>query len=108
MASVQDRWYAEQKDADGQIVRTPTARNGTGKRWRVRYRTPEGTERNKSFARKADADRFVINTESSKMAGTFVDPTRAKLTFGEMAEKWTASKVGLKPSTRARYAAAMD
>jgi integrase len=74
----------------------------------VRYRTPEGVERNKSFARKADADRFVISTESAKMSGTFVDPVRAKITVGEMAKKWTASKVGLKPSTRARYAAAMD
>lgn len=108
MASVQDRWFLETKGVDGPTVRTPTSRHGNGKRWRVRYRTPEGVERNKSFARKADADRFAINTESAKMSGTYVDPVRAKITVGEMAEKWTASKIGLKPSTRARYAAAMD
>ena len=99
MASVQDRWYAEQKDADGQIVRTATARNGTGKRWRVRYRTPSGDERNRSFARKVEADRFAINAESSKMAGTFVDPVRAKI---------TASKSGLEKSTQSTYSNVMD
>jgi integrase len=108
MASVQDRWYAEQKDADGQIVRTATARNGTGKRWRVRYRTPSGDERNRSFARKVDADRFAINAESSKMAGTYVDPVRAKITVGEMAAKWTASKSGLEKSTQSTYSNVMD
>jgi hypothetical protein len=108
MASVQDRWYAERKGADGQIVRIPTPRKGTGKRWRVRYRTPFGDDRSKSFARKADADRFAINAESSKMDGTFVDPVRAKITVGEMAVKWTASKSGLEKSTQSTYSNVMD
>jgi integrase len=108
VASVQDRWYAEQVGEDGQVVRVPTARHGTGKRWRVRYRTPAGDERARSFSRKADADRFAINTESAKLEGTFVDPARSKITVGEMAAKWTASKSGLEKSTQSTDKNVMD
>ena len=108
MASVQDRWYAEQRGVDGKVIRTATPRHGAGKRWRVRYRTPAGDERNRSFARKADADRFAVNAESSKMDGTYVDPVRAKITVGEMAAKWMASKSGLKKSTQSTYGNVMN
>ena len=76
--------------------------------WRAHYRTPEGRQRNKTFTRKLDADRFITSVESTKLAGTFVDPARARTTVGEMAERWRASKVNLKASTRARYAAALE
>ena len=110
MASVQDRWFIEEEDATGRIVKVPTRFHGntTIKRWRAHYRTPDGRQRNKAFARKVDADRFLTTVQSSKLTGTFVDPSRSRLTFGEMAIKWTASKVGLKASTRAVYAAVMD
>jgi Phage integrase, N-terminal SAM-like domain len=54
-------------------------------------------------SRKLDAERFLTTVESSKPTGTFIDPSRSRLTFGEMAKKWSASKVRLKESTRARY-----
>lgn len=110
MASVQDRWFIEEEDAAGRIVKVPTRFHGntTIKRWRAHYRTPDGRQRNKVFARKVDADRFLTTVQSSKLTGTFVDPSRSRLTFGEMATKWTASKVGLKASTRAVYAAVME
>jgi hypothetical protein len=87
----------------------PTRLHGNTKiqRWRAHYRTPDGNQRNKTFARKVDADRFLTTVESSKITGTFVDPSRSRVTFSEMASKWTASKVGLKPSRRAVYAAVM-
>lgn len=110
MASVQDRWFIEEDDTAGRIVKLPTRFHGNTsiKRWRAHYRTPDGRQRNKVFARKVDADRFLTTVQSSKLTGTFVDPSRSRLTFGEMATKWTASKVGLKASTRAVYAAVMD
>lgn len=79
----------------------------TPPRWRAHYRTSEGRQRNKTFALKVDAERFLTMVESSKITGTFVDPSRARMTFGEMAAKWTDSKVALRPSTRAVYAAVM-
>ncbi len=110
MASVQDRWFTEQTDEGGRTVKVPTKLHGNTsiKRWRAHYRTPDGKQRNKVFVRKVDAEHFVTTVQSSKLTGTFVDPSRSRVTFGEMAEKWTASKVGLKASTRAVYAAVMD
>jgi integrase len=109
MASVQDRWFTEEEDETGRTVKARTRFHGntTIKRWRAHYRTPDGRQRNKTFARKADADRFLTTVESSKLTGTFVDPSRSRVTFGEMAKKWSAAKVGLKASTRARYDSAL-
>lgn len=71
--------------------------------WRVRYRTPAGAQRSKSFARKVDAERFRAGVESSKVTGTYVDPTLAKVTVGTWAERWLDGQTHLKPSTRSRY-----
>lgn len=77
-------------------------------RWRAHYRTPEGRQRNRTFDRKLDAERFLTSVSSTKLAGTFVDPARARATVGEMAARWTASKSGLEKSTQATYSAVMD
>ena len=72
--------------------------------WRARYRTPDGAQRSKSFARKVDAQRFLASIESAKVAGTYVDPGLAQVTVGEWAELWLRGQTHLKPSTHARYA----
>lgn len=43
-------------------------------RWRARYRAPDGRERSRTFARKADAERFLATVETDKSRGTWVDP----------------------------------
>lgn len=73
-------------------------------RWYARYRQPDGTQRTKVFARKLDAERFLITTESSKMQGSYVDPARSRLTVGEWSTQWLDGQTHLKPSTHARYA----
>jgi hypothetical protein len=50
--------------------------------WRAHYRTPSGEQRNKTFDRKADAERFLANVESSKNTGSFVDSVLARITVG--------------------------
>ena len=42
--------------------------------YRVRYRDPAGMQRSKVFARKADAQRFLNETETAKARGTWTDP----------------------------------
>ena len=42
--------------------------------YRVRYRDPAGSQRSKVFARKADAQRFLNETETAKARGTWTDP----------------------------------
>ena len=42
--------------------------------YRVRYRDPAGGQRSKVFVRKADAQRFLNETETAKARGTWTDP----------------------------------
>lgn len=72
-------------------------------RWRVRYRGPDGRERNKSFTRKVDAERYLTGIEHSKIVGTYMDPGRSKIAVGPWSRQWLESQVHLKASTRARY-----
>ena len=72
--------------------------------WRAHYRTPAGAQRNKTFNRKVDAERFLAGVESSKAIGSYVDPTLAQVTVGEWADRWLAGQAHLKPSTHERYA----
>lgn len=71
--------------------------------WRARYRDARNKEHARHFARKIDAQRWLDSVTTAVQTGTYVDPSRARLTVGEMAARWLESKANLKPSTRARY-----
>ena len=72
--------------------------------WRAHYRTPAGAQRNKTFNRKVDAERFLATVESSKVTGGFVDPALARVTVGAWADRWLAGQAHVKPTTFERYA----
>jgi hypothetical protein len=61
-------------------------RPGRDKRWRVRYRGPDGRERSRSFRRKVDAERFAATVEADKARGSWVDPARGAITFAAFVE----------------------
>jgi hypothetical protein len=46
---------------------------------RVRYRDPTGHQRSRVFARKADAQRFLNETETAKARGTWTDPALGRV-----------------------------
>ena len=71
--------------------------------WRAHYRTPAGAQRNKSFSRKIDAERFLAGVESAKIMGTFIDPALSQVTVGDWAQRWLDGQAHLKPTTRSRY-----
>ena len=71
--------------------------------WRAHYRDPFGRQRNKSFARKADAERYLTTVEASKLTGSYVDPGAGRITVEAWSRRWIATQGHLKPSTRARY-----
>jgi integrase len=73
------------------------------KPWRVRYRDPLGRERSRSFARKADADRFMATVQADLIRGDWTDPRLSKITVEEWAERWFRTKSHLKPKTLAGY-----
>ena len=72
--------------------------------WRAHYRDPAGRQRNRTFGRKVDAERFLTTVESSKLVVSYIDPALARLTVGEWASRWLEGQTHLKPSTREGYA----
>jgi hypothetical protein len=74
-------------------------RNGRA-RWYARYRTPDGQQRTRTFARKVDADHFLVEIEASKQRGSFVDPRRASPMVGDWADDWLAAQADLSHTTR--------
>jgi integrase len=60
-----------------------------GARYRVRYRTPEGRSRVKTFERKADAERYVTAIEHSKLTASYVDPSAGRITVAEYWSLWS-------------------
>lgn len=72
-----------------------------GKRYRVRYRKPDGSQTDKrGFRTKRDAEIFAATVEVKKATGDYVDPTRARVTIGERAPSWLdAKRTALKESS---------
>jgi integrase len=73
--------------------------------WQASYRSPDGQRLTASstFARKADADRFLSAIELEMQSGRWTDPRRGRVTVGEWADRWMLSATHLKPKTRASY-----
>ena len=65
----------ERRERDGNIT------------WRAHWRDPNGRQRNRTFARKIDAQRFVTTVESSKLVGSYIDPSRSTVTVGDLADQ---------------------
>lgn len=73
-------------------------------RWRARYRDAGGREHAKHFDRRVDAQRWLDETTAATVRGDYVDPKLGRVTVGDWAARWLASKANVKPSTRFRYA----
>ncbi|NLP84169.1 site-specific integrase [Microbacterium sp. CFH 90308] len=82
----------------GTIEAYETAR---GKRYRVRYRTPDHRQTDKrGFRTKREADLFLASVEVSKATGEYIDPSRARTTVAELGPIWLEAKQSrLKPSS---------
>ncbi|MDR1187540.1 MAG: site-specific integrase [Bifidobacteriaceae bacterium] len=97
-AWVEDRW----NDAAG----NPSARHGTGSRWRVRWRenTDDGPRlRDRAFPKKSDAEEFAAKIDNDLRASVYRDPDLGKTPFKEVAEQWLATHLSIRDSTALRY-----
>jgi len=54
----------------------------------VRYLDPDGRERNRSFDRKVDAERFRSQVEADVLRGTYLDPDAGKISLRRYADGW--------------------
>jgi integrase len=70
-----------------------------GRRYRVRYRTPEHRSTDKrGFRTKRDAEAFAATVEVSKLRGEFIDAAASRTTVGELGPAWLGRQSHLKPS----------
>ncbi len=72
-------------------------------RWRARYRDSRGREHARHFIRKIDAQQWIDSVTTAVRTGAYVDPKDSRITFGDWAPRWLATKVNLKETTRATY-----
>lgn len=79
-----------------------------GKAYRVRYRSPDGRERCRSFKVKADARAYLISVEDSKLKGVYVDPRLARVTVADWSQRYMACSVHLAPNTLYGYRSLLD
>ncbi|HVM13437.1 MAG TPA: tyrosine-type recombinase/integrase [Egibacteraceae bacterium] len=79
-----------------------------GRRWRVRWRDPDGDLQGRTFTREDEAKRFRARVEGDLASGGYVDPERARTTVAGFAATWRESVVDLRPSTLARLDATVN
>lgn len=64
-----------------------------GKRYRVRYRTPDRRQTDKrGFRTKRDAEAFAATVEVEKLTGSYVAPALGRITLSELAPDWLRRK----------------
>ena len=77
-----------------------TYETSAGKRYQVRYRTPQGTQtKRRSFRTVRDAKAFAATVEVQKMSGAYVTPVAGRITVGERGIQWLGRQTHLKPSS---------
>lgn len=71
-----------------------------GKRYRVRYRTPDNRQTDRrGFTTKREAERFANTVEVAKLKGEYVNPADARRTLDDLGQAWLDRQKGhLKPS----------
>jgi len=91
MGHIQDRWYKTVNDpAGGKAIRVKTDLFGKGLRYKVRYLDPDGNEKSKIYPDrcKKQAKNFLIEVESNKREGKYVDPRAGRIKLRKQAENW--------------------
>jgi len=104
-AGVEDRWIKTIRDEQGNAKKVPSARHGTGKRWLARHVDDEGSEHSKAFDRKVDAQMWLDNEVTAKLAtGTYVAPRAGQISVEAVYTSWSASRghISLKTATSQR------
>jgi integrase len=79
-------------------VKDKSGRSG----WQARWRDLAGVARAKNFARKADAERYLVGLESDKLRGRYADPRLGRTRLADWLTEWRSTRTNLSPATRLR------
>ncbi|MCX7540614.1 tyrosine-type recombinase/integrase [Corynebacterium antarcticum] len=93
---IEDLWFKR----DG----TPSKRNRSWARWRVKWVDLDGRERSKQFDRKIDARNYEKELSAQFTRGEYVDPKLGRDTIGSIYSRWEPTQVRIKESTRTNRA----
>ncbi len=72
-------------------------------KWKARYTDPAGKDRSKTFARKADAEKFLERIGTDMQKSEWIDPRADKSRFDDWVDVWWKTTIKLAPSTRRGY-----
>ena len=96
--AVYDRWWKNERQADGSVKRVHSGDYGCENRWQVRWRDEQEQQRTRSFAKKDGKDpeqhaaAFDAMVKTQLAAGTYVDPAAGEVTFRAYAEQWRTTR----------------
>ncbi|WP_433346005.1 tyrosine-type recombinase/integrase [Micromonospora sp. CA-111912] len=70
-------------------------------RYQARYPGPDGRMRSapQTFARKAEAEKYLTLIEGQMIRGEWIDPERGKIRLQDYAERWITQRPNLRPRT---------
>ena len=71
-------------------------------RYQARYRTPGGRTRSKTFDRRKNADKWLRRELDLIDRGGWIDPDAGTMTVEEWADRWMATRLHIRDSTRER------
>jgi hypothetical protein len=77
-------------------------------KWQASYRGADGRERQRTFAKQADANRWEREQRTDVARGAWVDPRAGRETFGDYARRWQAMQVHHRPNTVRRETATIE
>ncbi len=98
-----DKAYTEAVRKAKAAKRTPPAR------WLVRYYDPSGKIKSAgTYKKKPDTEKRQTEIENSLREGSYRARSTAKVTLGQMAEKWLTTRTDIKRSTWWQYRAVLD
>ncbi|MGW5518877.1 tyrosine-type recombinase/integrase [Nocardia africana] len=107
MSHIEDRWFTEKPDPNhpGAMMRVKSANHGRGMRYKVRWLTPDGADRSKSFPdkQKAAAESFQTQLDAEMLMGRYVDPHARRRPFDPLITKWLRA-TSPDPVSREKYA----
>ncbi|MDP9386972.1 MAG: site-specific integrase [Actinomycetota bacterium] len=76
--------------------------------YRARYRDPLGRQHSRTFVRKADAQRFLVEMEADKARGSWIDPRGADTPLAAWVEEFLKLARRLSPTTVQTYRRDLD
>jgi hypothetical protein len=78
------------------------------KPWRARYWGPDGSQHSRSFARRADAQRWLAEVAHDKNRGHWTNPALGRVRFAAWVEEWQETTNNVRPTTALRDRMLLD